>query len=319
MRRRQILAAVPLLLAGCSRSPTADRRPTVTTTALPETITDCEPTPDPPSDPTAAEAREFVAAFEESRIYNELASQNGGLDECRPDGPGVSADSRRVRGPTEITVEPAATAITAETDAGFYVASSCSGEAEYLCVKRGPGSCSSRSGRNADFVTHFVGDGRHARIPHDWIACRVRDEPHRSPAESENVAGSEEEPGAQFRVCDFESGTHGIDVTLTHVGANEELLAETYEPPYGPAVQTNVTVRRGRYRLEAAAGDERAERALEIRGREDASWDGTCVYRGVDGSLAAVEVATENDLAVPETSCYERHRREADRETAGRS
>lgn len=315
MRRRQVLAAVPALLAGCSDSdaPPRDRWPTATdatTTPLPETITDCEPTPDPPSEPTADEARAFVAEFEEARIYNELVAQNGGPDECRPDGPGVQANSSRVRGATDVSVESAETAVVSPAPSGYYVVSSCSGAAEYLCVKRGPGTCGSSSRRNAHFVTHYVGDGEHVRIPHNWIVCAVREEPYRADDPSENVAVPEGEAGAEFRVYDFEEGRHEIDVTLTHAGADEEILSETYEPRYGPAVQTNVAVRTGAYRLEVASGGERTVRAFTLYGRDDPSWNGVCVYRAPDGALDATVVATEGELAVPRTRCYERSQRE---------
>lgn len=315
-RRRVLLTAGAALLGGCASNPSVDRDPvgspsdtsTSPSTTAPATITDCRQLPDPPADPTQERAREFVAAYEEARVYNWLVTQNGGPDDCRPDEPGSNTSSRGTEGAVEIDVEAAETAVTADADGGFYVVSSCSGRARYWCPDEGR-TCSS-AGRNAHFVTHFVGDGSHVGVPSNWIACRVRDEPYRSPDAAENVTRSEDEPGMTFRVYDFREGDHDVDVTLTHLGAKEEVLAETYEPPHGPAVQSNVTVRRGDYRLVASAADDRTSHEFSLAGRADPSWDGVCIYLDPDGDLRVVEVATTGDLAVPESGCFDRHVRE---------
>lgn len=310
-RRRFLLAAGTALLGGCA-SDSPDRNPaglpsTTATATPPETITDCREPPTLPAEPTRERAREFVAAHEEALVYNWLVSQNGGPDDCRPDEPGSSASAASATGVTEVTVEPATTAVTADADPGFYVVSSCSGSASYWCPDEGR-SCSGAS-RNAHFVTHYVGDGRHVRVPDNWTSCNVRDDPYRSPDAAENVSVPEDEPGATFRVYDF-GGGDTVDATLTHLGSDETVLAETYEPPHGPAVQSNVTVRRGNYRLVASADDARTSREFSITGRDDPAWNGICVYLGPDGDLRIVEVATSGDLAVPESNCFRHHARE---------
>lgn len=322
MRRRHfVLAAGTALLGGCASDSSTDGDPdghapaesdstdlsgsgATGSTTPPATTVDCREPPSPPADPTRDSAREFVASHEAARIHNWLVAQHGGSGDCRPDGAGVEVRSSSARRVVEMSVEDAETAVTADTDAGFYVVSSCSGSARYWCPDERR-ACA-RAERNAHFVTHYVGDGEHVRVPDNWIACDVRDEPYRSPDAAENVAVPEDDPGMTFRIYDFLGG-RAVDATLTHLGTGDEVLAETYEPPRGPSVQTNVTVRRGDYRLVASASDDRVAHEFSITSRDDPAWNGICVYLGPDADIHVVEVATSGDLAVPESGCFDRH------------
>lgn len=300
--RRHVLASLPTLLAGCGSSAPVNR-PTETPTATPpELIDECRSMPDPPAAPTRAEAREFVATSEEARITNWLVAQNGGPDECRPDGPGSSASAAGVAGATDITIEDTQTAVAAETTAGYYLISSCSARAAYWC--RDEGRTCSHAGRNADFVTHYVGDSRHVRIPHNWFVCHTRDNPYRAADTDMDISLPAEKPGLTFRVYLFDDTEDVADVSLTYLDADEQVLQETYTPNVGPAVQSNVTVATGEYRFVVETTDERAVHEFSLSGHGDAVWNGLCVYVGPDG-LHIVEVSTEGELAVPEGTCYE--------------
>ena len=304
--RRHVLASLPPLLAGCASSAPVSR-PTVTPTATPpEMIDECRAMPDPPAAPTRAEAREFVAAYEEARIYNWLVAQNDGPDECRPDGPGSSASAAGVAGATDVTIEFTKTTAVAETTTGYYIVSSCSARAAYWC--RDEGRSCSHAGRNAHFVTHYVGDSQHVRIPHNWFVCHTRVDPYRTPETDTNISLSGKDPGLTFRVYLFDDNEDVTDISLTYLNAAEQVLQETYSPNVGPAVQSNVTVATGEYRLVVETADERAVHEFSLTGRDDPAWNGICVYVGPEG-LHIVEVTTEGELAVPEGTCYE-HRPE---------
>lgn len=299
--RRQVLAAIPSLFAGCASSPPVDR-PTITPTATaPEMIDVCRVMPDPPVDPTRTEASEFVAAHEKAFVYNWLVAQNGGPDKCRPGGPGSSVSSTGVGGTTTIDIEPVQTAIVTEADVGYYIVSSCSGRAEYWCRDEGRGCAG--AGRNANFVTHFVGDGRHVRIPHNWFVCHVRNDPYQASIANKNLSIPADEPGMTFRVYSFHEDATA-DVTLTYLDADEPILEKTYSPNVGPAVQSNVTVATGDYKLIAETDEEHTVHKFSLTDRDDAVWTGVCVYVGPD-SLHVVEVATDGNIAVPEGTCYE--------------
>lgn len=304
--RRHILTTLPAVLAGCTSSSPVNRPTETSTVTPPEMIDECRAIPEPPTSPTQAEAREFVAAYEEARIYNWLVSQNDGPDECRPDGPGSSASAAGVAGATEVTIEGTQTAVVAETSSGYYVVSSCSARAAYWC--RDEGRTCSHAGRNADFVTHYVSNGHHARIPHNWFVCHARADPYRVPDTDKNISLSAEEPGLTFRVYLFADNEDEADVSLTYLDADEQVLQETYTPNVGPAVQSNVTVATGEYRLVVETADERAVHEFSVTGQDDAAWNGFCVYLGPDG-LHIVEITTDGELAVPEGTCYD-HRTE---------
>lgn len=298
--RRQILAAIPPVLAGCTSSPPATSPSTTGTRTPSEMIDDCRPMPDPPADPTAPESRDFVACYEEALVYNWLVAQNDGPSECHPDGPGSSVSSAGVGGATTVDIEPTRSAVVAGTDVGHYVVSSCTGRAEYWC--RDEGRACANTGRNAHFVTHYVGDGRHARVPHNWFVCHVRDEPYRASDPDTNISIPADELGMTVRVYSFKEDV-SADVTLTYLGPDERVLEKTYSPNGGPAVQSNVTVATGDYRLVAETDGERTVQEFSLTGRDDPAWNGVCVYVGPD-DLHVVEVATEGDLSVPESTCY---------------
>lgn len=294
---------MPAVLAGCSSaSPESSSFGPTSTVTPPETVTECRSTPDPPPDPIAAEARSFVAAAEETRLYNWLVAQNGGPDECRPEGPGVSSRGANVGAATEIDVETARTAVVAETDGGHYVVSTCSASAEYWCWDEGRACSSSR--KNARFVTHFVGDGRHVRVPYNWFACHVREDPY-APDPGRTLTLPDDEPGLTFHVYPFRGPDSTADVTLTDLTAGERVLEKTYSPNVGPAVQSNVSVATGEYELAVETDDGRRTHEFSLAGPGDGPWNRLCVYVGPDDTRV-VDVRTEGDLAVPAGTCFDR-------------
>jgi len=301
--RRQVLAAMPAAFVGCSSSSPESGSFGPTSTITPaETVTDCRAAPDPPADPSAEESREFVAAAEKSRLHNWLVAQHGGPEECRPAGPGSSSRGANVGAATELDVETARTAVVAETDGGHYVVSTCSASAEYWCWDEGRACATSR--KNARFVTHFVGDGRHVRVPSSWFVCHVREDPY-APDPDRTLALPDDEPGLTFQVYPFRGADSSADVTLTDLTGNERVLEKTYSPNVGPAVQSNATVATGEYELAVGTGDDRRTHEFSLSGPDDGPWNRLCVYVGPD-ETRIVDVTTEGDFAVPAGTCFDR-------------
>jgi hypothetical protein len=119
-----------------------------------------------------------------------------------------------------------------------------------------------------------------------------------------------------FRVYLFDENEEEANVSLTYLDIEEQILQETYTPNVGPAVQSNVTVATGEYRLVVETADDRAVHEFSITSRDDAAWNGLCVYVGPDG-LHIVEVSTEGELAVPEGTCYEHRPTESENGASG--
>lgn len=305
-RRRFLLACGSALLAGCSSGvPSVDREPVTPTPTPPETITECRDLPDPPADVTRQAAREFVTAYERAFVANDLIAQHGGPRSCPPEGPGTRGDAPNTTAAVALSIQTLETAVVAETAAGLYLVSTCEGSAEYWCTDEG--RVCSHSGRNAAFVTHFVGEGRHVRVPHNWTACSYEAAPYTGPDPAPTLSVPEGESGLRLRVYDFGGGETPIPIELRHRGTGDVVLDRTADPPYGPAVYANVAVRTGPYRLVAGTGDGRTAATFDLAAFDDPDRNGVCVYRGPGGTITITTVATAGVLAPPTGVCTERY------------
>ena len=298
MRRRALLATLgSVALAGCGErtySPSTERRPDPLTPPANVTVyTEGRPMPEAPESPTVETAREFVATHEEHLVYNQLIGK---------------ADTRvRVSGydyPTSVSVEPATTQVVHETDAGVYLLSSCSGEAEYYCEDRDPnGGCGRGAGRNAHAVTHFVGDGEHRRVPFNAYACKEISDPYASDDPTENVPLDDHDRAAKLNIYDF-TGLHPtVDAEITHAASGDLVLSKSYDLSLQLAVQADVTRRRGVYEVEATIDGVTVHREWTVTDREAASWTGLCVYATPDGEPVIVIAGKNGSIGLPESMC----------------
>lgn len=155
-------------------------------------------------------------------------------------------------------------------------------------------------------MTHFVGDGRHVRIPHNWTACHYESDPFTGPDTTSTISVPEGESGLRLRVYDFSEAETEISLELRHEGTGVTVFERTSQPPHGPSVSANVAVCTGTYRLVAATDRDSETATVTLSSFEDPSRDGLCVYHGPDGTLTIVEVGTTGELAPPVGVCTER-------------
>jgi hypothetical protein len=240
MRRRDVITALAgsaCMLGGC----VTDSDPVGESTSIPTvpsnvtTLTGTKPLPTPatPSSPEAA--RSFVETHEHRYVYNELVD---GIATVYP--------------ATEISVEPAQTAVVHTTDRGYYLLSSCSGSARYYDPEGSPSSAT----RYASSIAHFVGAGTHRRIPFGAYRCR---DPVVTVSSGERPA----RPVARFQLYDFETPPdydlteqdgRSVQVTVTS-GDDETVLSREYQTVVPLTIQPNVTRRSGRYTLTVSLAD----------------------------------------------------------------
>lgn len=298
MHRRTFLATLgSAALAGCGGRgglPSTERDTDPLTPPPNVTVyTDARPSPEVPSSPDAESAREFVAAHEEALVYNELV---GAVD--RP------VEVSGTDYPTSVEVEPATTQVVHEDDAGVYVLSSCSGEAEYYCEDRDPnGGCGRGAGRNAHAVTHFVGDGEHVRVPYNWYACEASDEPYAGDGSSENVALDDRQRAARLNLYDLSGWEPTVDVTVTHRESGDVALERTYEPSLALTVQPDVTRRKGTYDVAVDVAGAVASGEWTVESPDDPTWTGLCAYVTPVGEPAVLTVGTDGPIELDDTAC----------------
>jgi hypothetical protein len=239
MRRRDVITALAgstCLLGGCvtdSSSEGSTANPTVPPNVTTVTGTKPLPTPASPSSPEAA--RSFVETHEQRYVYNELVD---GIASAYP--------------ATEISVEPAQTAVVHTTDRGYYLLSSCSGSARYYDPDGSPSSAT----RYASSIAHFVGAGIHRRIPFGAYRCL-------DPVITASSGEHSTHPVARFQLYDFETPPdydlteqdgHTVHVTVTD-GDGETVLSREYQTVVPLTIQPNVTRKPGRYTLTVSLAD----------------------------------------------------------------
>lgn len=299
MRRRALLATLgSVAVAGCAdrTAPSTRHTDPLTPPANVTVYTEARPMPDVPSSPSVESAREFVAAHEEALVYNELVGKGDPM--VRVSGTDY---------PISVEVEDATTHVVHEGDAGVYVLSSCSGEAEYYCENRDPnGGCGRGAGRNAHAVTHFVGDGEHVRIPFNAYSCKEFREPYAAGDPGENVALDDHELAARLNCYDFTGDEPTVDVRIIHAASGDRVLSESYDLSLPLSVQPNVTRRRGVYEIEATVDGVTAHGEWTVTDPEAASWTGLCVYVTPDGEPTVVTVGRNGPIQLPDSMCRPR-------------
>lgn len=279
MNRRAYLAAIgAAVVAGCNGDPDREYAAVSETTAETATATTAttKPMPSPPEEPTANEARAFVATHEERYVLAELVD----------DGYAVSVD-----------VEPATARVFHETDEGYYLLSSCRGSAE---SSSGSGSMT----RNASSIVHFVGPGIHKRVPHNWYACSKSGSATTAEDDADDLS-------ARFQIYDLrseidydnpDSGGLRVDVRVERE-PGETILDRSYRTSLPLTVQPRVVGRPGRYALTATLeGGERAEHDWDLTTPSTPSWWGLAVFVTPDGDLFADVLDSPGALGLPERS-----------------
>lgn len=279
MNRRAYLAAIgATVVAGCNGESDRGYEPVSETTAETATATTAttKSMPSPPEEPTANEARTFVATHEERYVLAELVG----------DGYAVSVD-----------VEPATVRVFRETGEGYYLLSSCRGSAE---SSSGSGSMV----RNASSIVHFVGPGVHKRIPHNRYACPKS-------GSATTAEGDADAPPARLQIYDLrseidydrpESGGLGVDVRVERE-SGETVLDRSYRTSLPLTVQSRVVARPGQYALTATLeSGEYAEYDWDLTTPSTPPWWGLAVFVTPDGDLFAEVLDPPGALGLPERS-----------------
>lgn len=284
MNRRGLLAAIgAAVTAGCSTDSDREYTPVTrgTTDAATPTATtaETEQLPSPPGDPTASSARSFVATYEERGVHNDLVEQGYARS---------------------VEVETATVEVFRETEAGYFLLSSCSGSAE-------SGSDSGSMGRNAHSIVHFVASETHKRVPYNWYQCaEFRDA---------TTDESDDSDPAKFQIYDFqseidydqpESGGRWVDVRVERE-SGETVFDRTYETSLPLTVQPGVVARPDRYVFTATLDDgTRVERNWNLSTPSTPPWWALAVFVAPDGDLFTQVVDLPGDLGLPEGSLCRR-------------
>jgi|GEM_PF-6024436 len=290
MRRRDVLAAVTCgagALAGCSTDPGSrlDVTPTPESTVPPDTrtLTEEKPLPRPDDVPTEAAARSFVETYERRYVYNELV-----------DGFGTS------RPATDICLESTAVSVVYATADGYYLLSTCRGNAHYY----DPDGSPSRARRNAASVAHFVGEGVHRRIPFNAYRCAA-------PVVTDPDDRGDDGAPARFQIYDFETppnyertdrGGHEVGIRITDADG-EVVLERGYRTSLPLTVQPGVTRTAGEFSLSADVADgDRATHDWSPPGTADPAWWALGVLITHAGDVIVETLHPNDTVGLPDTS-----------------
>lgn len=331
MRRRDLLALTPVILAGCSSKPdskstnsASDSPPTTLggkDYTAPEDVhvyDDLKTMPEPPESVDRDSARAYVETYEEHRIHNELLGEDMSEDH---EGYVGTSDDRDV---VELEITPIAIELLREADHGYYFITSISGRAEHWCEDKVPSGegredavdgeeyghgCESSVRINNHAVVHFVGSDFHMRIPYNWYTCLGTDDLYRSSDETENVEIAEHDSAAQLQVYNVIGDEYKVDVTVrfTDGSQSEEVYSETVDTPPYLAVLSDLVQRRGTYEVEAEleTGDTETFE-WEITSDTAASWTWTSIFITPTEEIWIDTIDPDADLELTSSSCHDR-------------